>query len=413
MKNVLIALGAAFLLLGPAGAKEAAGPAEIVEIVETFDSRSVSGRIVSMTADRAEVADADGKKHTFARQDLARIVMNDPAKVPDAMAQTSRTVLVTAAGDLIPVQAVALADDRLTVTSTVLGKVTLPVDAVAMIYLAQPSLSAGEIRRRCEKMKLRRAADDQVVLTKKGENWLIVNGVLKSIDERTVTLTWKGSDRMVNREMVPAMYLAATGDPPAGRRAVLTGTDGTRLALTDLAIPDATGEIELSTPHFGTRKVPRSAIAEIRFASDKVTDLADLKPVEVKEHGFFDTTFHHRRNLSAGGRPLRLGKRPYKSGLGLHSFCELTYDLAGAYRMLVALVGIDDATDGRGDAALTVLGDGKPLTPQPLRLRGNDKPQPLRLTLTGVRRLTLRVDFGADALDVGDHVDIVAARLIK
>ena len=410
MKNVLIAIGAVCLFVGPAGARAAAKPAEAVE---TFDSRSAAGRILSLTADRAEVVDADKKKHTFARQDLARIVLNGPAKVADAMAQTSRTVVVTAAGDILPVRDLVLADDRLTVTSTVLGKVTLPMDAVAVIYLAQPSLSAGEIRRRCDKMKLRRAADDQVVLTKKGDNWLIVNGVLKRIDKRTVTLTWRGSDRTVARGMVPAVYLAAAGNQAARRRAVLTGMDGTRLALTDLAIPAQGGEIELATPHFGTRKVPRSAVAEIRFASDKVTNLADLKPVEVKEHGFLDTTFHHRRNLSAGGWPLRLGKRPYKSGLGLHSFCELTYDIAGAYRTLVALVGIDDATDGRGDAALTVLGDGKPLTPQPLRLKGNDKPQPLRLTLTGVRRLTFRVDFGADALDVGDHVDIVAARLIK
>ena len=408
-----MAIGAVCLLVPPAGAKEADRPAEIAEIVETFDSRSASGRIVLLTADQVEVVDADKKKHTFARPDLARIVLSDPAKVRDAMADVSRTVLLTVAGDTIPVQGLALADDRLTVTSEVLGKLTLPVDAVAVVYLSDRLLSAGEIRRRCEKMKLRRGGDDQVVLAKKGDNWLVVNGVLKSIDERNVTLTWKGSDRTVAREMVPAVYLAATGGEAARRQAVLIGADGTTLALTDLAVTGEEGEVEIATPYFGTRKVPRSAVAEIRFASDRVTHLADLKPIEVKEHGFFDTTFHHRHNLSAGGQPLRLDQREYKSGLGLHSFCELTYDIGGAYKTLVALVGIDDATGDRGDAALTVLGDGKPLTPQPLRLRGKDKPQSLRLTLTGVRRLTLRVDFGADALDVGDHVNIVAARLIK
>ena len=42
-----------------------------------------------------------------------------------------------------------------------------------------------------------------------------------------------------------------------------------------------------------------------------------------------------------------------------------------------------------------------------------DAPRQVRVDVTGVKRLTLRVDFGADQLDVADHVNIVAARLIK
>ena len=43
---------------------------------------------------------------------------------------------------------------------------------------------------------------------------------------------------------------------------------------------------------------------------------------------------------------------------------------------------------------------------------GTDPAKPLELDIRGVRRLTVRVDFGKD-LDVGDHLDLCEARLVK
>ena len=96
----------------------------------------------------------------------------------------------------------------------------------------------------------------------------------------------------------------------------------------------------------------------------------------------------------------------------MHSFCEQTYALDGEYKAFVAVVGIDDAVRPAGDATLTFLGDGKVLG-EPLRLTGRDKARMVRLDITGVRTFTIRVEFGADKLDVGDHVDLAAARLVK
>jgi len=155
-----------------------------------------------------------------------------------------------------------------------------------------------------------------------------------------------------------------------------------------------------------------TSVATMSFASDRVTDLASLKPVAVKAHGFFDKAPKHRVNRSAGGGPLLLAGRTFPRGLGVRSFTELTYDLAGGYKSLVATVGIDDSVRPAGDARVTVLGDGKVLG-KPVGVRGQDAPRQVRVDVTGVKRLTLRVDFGADQLDVADHVNIVAARLIK
>ena len=37
----------------------------------------------------------------------------------------------------------------------------------------------------------------------------------------------------------------------------------------------------------------------------------------------------------------------------------------------------------------------------------------IRVALGGVKTLVIRVGFGKDLLDVGDHVDLAGARLIK
>ena len=160
------------------------------------------------------------------------------------------------------------------------------------------------------------------------------------------------------------------------------------------------------------QKVRRDAVAKIVFSSDRVVALSSLRPAEVKEHGFLDRVFPYRVNRAVGGGVLRLGGQTYASGLGLHSFCELTWDLGGAYALLVATVGIDDAVRPGGNAELTFLGDGKPLC-EPIRLTGKDAPRVVRLKLAKARRLTVRVGFGPDGLDVADHVNIAAARLIK
>ncbi|MCK4276659.1 MAG: NPCBM/NEW2 domain-containing protein, partial [Phycisphaerae bacterium] len=132
----------------------------------------------------------------------------------------------------------------------------------------------------------------------------------------------------------------------------------------------------------------------------------------VKQYGFFDEGFPYRVNRSVGGGPLRLGGRVYQTGLGLHSYAKLTYKLNGAYMAFVAVVGIDESVHPNGDARLIFLGDGKELIPK-LRLTGKDKPQAVRMKLKGVRNFTIQVGFGADELDVSDHVNVAAARLIK
>jgi hypothetical protein len=115
---------------------------------------------------------------------------------------------------------------------------------------------------------------------------------------------------------------------------------------------------------------------------------------------------------SVAGGALLLDGKQYLSGVGLHSQCELTYTLAGKYTLFVARAGINDAVRPAGEAILTILGDGKPLL-KPTVLRGKEVSVPIRLDVKGVKKLTIRVGYGPDKIDAADHVDLVAARLIR
>jgi hypothetical protein len=241
-------------------------------------------------------------------------------------------------------------------------------------------------------------------------NLTVAEGALSAIAAEAITFRWKGADRRVGRSDVVAIELAATAettDRPAG---ALVGRDGSSIPFSALSMDEQA--VRVDAIGLGSKQIPRGAVASVRFASDRVVPLASLTPTTVRQYGLFDTSFPHRRNASTAGGPLRLGGETYAAGLGLHSFCELTYALQGQYSVFVAVAGIDDAARPLGDARLSLLGDDRPLL-EPIRLTGKDEPVTVRVDLGGVRKLTIRVDFGPDKLDVADHVDLADARLIR
>jgi hypothetical protein len=222
---------------------------------------------------------------------------------------------------------------------------------------------------------------------------------------------YKDDGRKISLPTVRAVFLASTGSAKTEKfKGVLTLRDGSSVRFNSLTY--ATDSFVAGITGAGEIKLGVGDIAGAKFFSDRVMDLSDLKPQAVKQHGLLDTMMSWRANRSVSGGAITLSGRSFSTGLGLHSFCELTYKLDAQYKSLIAVVGIDDLVRPGGDAKLTFLGDGKELI-APLRLTGKDKPQSVRVGLAGVKTFVIRVDYGADSLDVGDHVDLAGARLIK
>ncbi|MFW6132571.1 MAG: NPCBM/NEW2 domain-containing protein [Planctomycetota bacterium] len=372
--------------------------------IERIDGRGSAGEVISLDDDALTVR-ADGAERAVPRDELVRVALSEPG---DVMA-SHMSVLATAAGDVLRVGGLTLDEDTLAFRSELLGAVELPLGAGAVLYQPPEGMTAEAVHRKCEQMELTRGTRDVLVFARPDGNWLTVGGALRSIEAETITFHWKQKDRTFDRAKVAAVYLASTKRelPPA--TGTLVARDGSEIAFTGVALDAERATI--TSPLLGRRKIARRRVAVIRFESDRVTYLAELEPVKTTEHGVF-TTFEHRLDASVGGGPLRLGGRAYQRGLGVHSFCELTWALDGRFSRFVGVVGIDDAVRPHGEAVVTFLADGEPLA-EPMTVTGTDEPRTVRLDLSGARRLTLRVEMGPHDLDVGDRVDIASARLIE
>ncbi|MFP4054201.1 MAG: NPCBM/NEW2 domain-containing protein [Phycisphaerae bacterium] len=373
--------------------------------VETLDARLIKGEVTGIDAEAAIVKTGD-KTVRIARKELSEVSLQ-PAR--DLMDRVNRTVVMTRDGGLIVTRKLALSEGKLSLQSELLGKVTLDMSAVSRIYLPDHRRSASDIYRRYQELRVGRPRLDRLVVARSTDRWLKVDGVIKSINDKTVTFRFGEEDRKTSLDNIKLIFIAEVERKEPDVRGVLVGKDGAKVAFTDVRMDG--GQVTLTGANVSQRKIPRSAVAALEFVSDDVIDLTSLEPAEVKEYGFFETKFPHRVNLTVSGKPLTLKGNVYRNGLGLHSFCELTYDVGGKYQMFVALAGIDDAVRPNGDALLVILSDGKEIATH--RLQGSADPVTVRANIKGAKKLTIRVDFGEDGLGVSDHVDIVSPRLIK
>lgn len=376
--------------------------------VETSDARIIEGEVVGI-ADGVAVQPAKGDKQTLPLNSITEIVW---AEAEAATAKAGQAVVVTALGEELAAEQVLMDKGRLQIASGLLGKLDCAVEAARVLYFPPAGQSAGEVEARWQQMKLPDSPKDRLLIARAGAEPLALDGALMSMSAETVSFQWENEARQVPRKTVLMIRLA----PPATEKKFdakysAVGRDGSTVRCTSLSMDK--GVLALESPTIGKAAVAVAKLAALKFASASTVSLASIEPASVKEHGFFDTTFHYRNGRSASGKPLQLGGKTYTAGLGLHSHCELTWNIEGQYTLLVATVGINDAVRPNGDANVTFLGDGKPLG-EPIRLHGKESPQQdVRLKIDGVKSLTVKVDFGKDGLDFADHVDLVNPRLLK
>ena len=379
------------------------------DTVVTVDSNTVVGKVVAMSATGVTVKTDDEKQQTLKLDDIEAIDVSPDAEL---MTRGGQGVLITPSGSLLSVTEVATEGSRVTFNNPLLGRgASLELSQVAWLYLPPSGKTAAEAARVCANLKIEDRSQDTVVVQRKAGDYWPFQGVLKDVTADTVSFTVNDQDMKVARVNVLAIRLAAMGEAkPTAGRAMLADVLGAQVEFESIVIKD--GQCELTSQELGKLTIDPDAITSVRMRNKRVVALSSLEPSSVKEHGLLGLAVPYQRNRSTAGGPLRLGGTVHASGLGLHSFCELTYKLDGPYTMLVTSAGIDDAVKPAGNARLTFLGDGKELA-SPLDLTGKDGPVTVRLKLDGVKTLTIRVDYGADKVDVGDHVTLGGAKLIK
>jgi hypothetical protein len=159
-----------------------------------------------------------------------------------------------------------------------------------------------------------------------------------------------------------------------------------------------------------TLEVPRAAVSQLDFNSDKVVYLSDLKPVEVIEKSKQGRKESARIDKNLENGPIQIEGHAYSKGLALHSYTELAFAIDGKYRKLEAILGMDDLVGGNGRPVVKVEGDGKELFSTTVSRA--TKSQKLDVDVKGVKQLRVVVTSGG-IFDFGDHVDLADAKLSK
>jgi len=243
-------------------------------------------------------------------------------------------------------------------------------------------------------------------------------GILGDATAERIKFSIDGDVLSINRAKVFGLIYAR----PAGRampKAVcrLLDAAGNRWNVAELDWGSA--GLTLTTPAGLSVTLAPEAIGRLDFSEGKVVWLGDLAPPAVRYTPYFGSPeesasrarlFAPRQDRGLAPGPLRLDGRSYTKGLSLHSRSEVEYVLPGPFGSFEATVGIDDAVRPRGDVRLVLTGDGRELFSA--SIKGTEPARAIRVDVTGVRRLTILVDFGDD-LDVGDHLNLCNARIVK
>ncbi|MBI4605147.1 MAG: NPCBM/NEW2 domain-containing protein [Planctomycetes bacterium] len=400
--SVAIALAAAVALPALAATEEGA---------VLLDGREVPGKLLEIREGAVRI---EGQPDAIPLDELGALAIAAPAGSGRPAAgpgpvvvfrdgeQLSGRVLKAASG-LLDVQARSLA-------------LAVPAEALKGFRLREPA--ADDI---FERDLSGPAPPRDTVYVRRGEGLLRVEGVFRALDDEHLALEYEGQERRIRRPLVLGVLFA----PVASRRAdeghpAVLELRGGGLAPVFLAGlrrgasgPEVLFRFRGAPAGTALQAAGAGDVERVRFSSDRVLFLSAAEPVLVEEVPALGSraAFPWRKDLAAGGGPIRLAGRVYRRGLGVHSRCALEYDLGAKYRTFFAVAGLDDGAGSEAAVTFRVAADGKELYRKDL-MRGA-APEDVLLPVEGVARLRLEVDYGADGLDIGDHADWADARVTR
>jgi hypothetical protein len=248
---------------------------------------------------------------------------------------------------------------------------------------------------------------EDVAVVERASQVVVLRGAVRRVDAAGVLFAWKQRELHLPWKRVAGLAFARPTLRQASCSVHLRGGDvfcGRVSAGDDRALM-------LQSGVFDQVNLEWSWIDRVQCRSRRVTFLSDLVPARYEFTPFFQKRWEYARDRTLTGRPIRICGELHAKGVTLHSRSSLAYALEGQYRQFAAVVGIVDEMAERGDVTLAVLGDGRILW-QAAHVRGGEAPREVLVDVSGVRELSLHVDFG-EALDLSDHVCWAEARLIR
>lgn len=378
-----------------------------------FEARSIAGKTVvgslAAVGEKQLTLETAAGRVDFDLDQLAALTLVATPPVPEI----GRVRVELIDGSLLLARQYTVESGRARLALASGRALDLPTAAVATVRFHAPSKTLDAEWARV--LDARPAGD--LLLVQKGDALDYHRGVLGDVTDSLVHFAVEGERLPVKRAKLGGLaYYHAGQEKLADVACRLTDAGGSLWAVRNLRLE---GDLSWTTPSGVEASAPLNEVAKIDFASDRIAYLSDMKPESSQWTPVFpldqdlpllDQYYAIRENRAAEGQALRLGGEEYRRGLMLHSRTLVVYRLPDRYRRFQAIAGIDDQVHPRGSVHLVIRGDDRVLLEADVT--GLDAPRPIDLDVSGVRRLSILVDYGRE-LNVGDQLLLCEARVIK
>ncbi len=382
-------------------------------VVETLDGKKLTGELISLDG-QSVVLDTAGGREKLATSGILSLKPGPVAQATTNPKPTCRVELVD--GSQIAAVGYQVTNGKARIEAIGNAAIELSTKPIHWVRFLADDRN-DKLARDWSQIATGKAASDLLVVRKQGALDYL-EGVLGDVDDESVRFELEKELIPVKRPKVEGLiYYHASGDDLPEPLAEAVDRGGSRFEVQSIAL--AGDQLTLTTPAGFKFSQPLANLERLDFSSVNTQYLSGLEPASFQFASYFtpradlpvlNESNKPRRDIGFDGLPLKLDGKAYSKGLSLHSRSEVGYRLPGKFRRFKALVGIDDSVRPGGDVQLEIRGDQKLLWEG--RVRGSDAAQPLDLDITGVKRIDIVVDFGAD-LDIGDLLDLCEARVTK
>lgn len=384
----------------------------------TLSGKVVLGRIAVVQGEQITLTTASGMESLDARQLQAMERTEDAAEDPPATAIMVRLV----DGSQIYAQQFSAARGTAKLELVGGGNVELATRLIRWVRLRKTTAldeSWGEL--------LEREAQGDVVIFRKnakgGDERPVavldrVEGIVKDVTADQVKFELDGDAVDMRRENLEGLvYFQPQAREFPAAMCRLNDRHGATWNVKSMAVQG--DSMRINSVGGVSAEVPLAMIRRLDFSVANTQFLDELTPDSMEWQPYFESKIA-ASNLNRfsgpdgpafdGAKRLLLGGRSYEHGPAFRSRTTVVYRLPKDGRRLLATVGIDDRAGDSGNVRLVISADNRTLFEE--TIDGGQEPVELSLDVTGVRRLTILVDYG-EGLDIGDFLNLCNARITK